>query len=103
VVLRATRTISAFSKITVPEYVQHRIEENTLESLREAALLSPTNGVAFARLAQAVVAQEPHESLRWLGEADFYSRHAARLSPTDADVLRIRGEIEQRAKNAKKP
>ena len=33
---RATRTISPLSSITVPEYVQQRIAENNLESLREA-------------------------------------------------------------------
>ena len=100
---RETRTISPFSKLTVPEYVQGRIQENSLESLREAVLLSPNNGVAFARLAQAVVAKKPKESPNWLKEADFYSRYATKLSPTNAEVLRIRGELEQRVINAKIP
>jgi WD40 repeat protein/tRNA A-37 threonylcarbamoyl transferase component Bud32 len=100
---RGTRTISPFSNITVPEYVQHRIQEDSLESLREAALLSPTNGLAFARLARAVVAQERHDNPHWLGEADFYSRHAARLSPNDTEVQEIRGEVEQAVKGATKP
>ena len=100
---RATRTISPFSSITVPEYVRHRVEENTLESLREATLLSPTNGLAFARLARVVAAQEPDENPNRIAEADFYSRHAARLSPKDGEVLRIRAEIEQRKKETNKP
>jgi hypothetical protein len=33
---RSTRTISPFSSITVPEYVQRRVEENTVESLQES-------------------------------------------------------------------
>ena len=45
---RSTRTISPFSSITVPEYVQRRIQEDTLESLQEAVRLAPTNGLAYA-------------------------------------------------------
>ena len=49
---RSTRTLSPLSSISVPEYIQRRIEENTLESLQEAVSLAPTNGLAFARLAR---------------------------------------------------
>jgi hypothetical protein len=46
---RSTRAISSFSSITLPEYVQRRIQENRLASLQEAVGLAPTNGLAFAR------------------------------------------------------
>ena len=49
---RNTRAVAPLSSLSVPEYVQRRIEENTLESLQEAVRLSPTNGLAFARLAK---------------------------------------------------
>src|ERR1700687_4825445 len=84
----ATRTISPFSDVSVPEYVHLRIQENTLESLQEAVRLSPTNGLAFARLARRVLEQE--DNPRRVGDADFDSRRAVELSPNDAEVLRIR-------------
>lgn len=100
---RSTRTISPFSSITVPEYVQRRIEENTLESLREAITLSPTNGLAFARLARQTLAQDAKDNPRRIGEADFFSRRAIELSPNDPEVQRIRAEIAEQIKNAPKP
>ena len=36
----AMRTISPFSKITVPQYIENRINENTAESLAEAEQLA---------------------------------------------------------------
>ena len=100
---RATRTISPFSSVTVPEYVQRRIAENTLESLQEAVLLSPTNGLAFARLAKQVLAQKEEANPRRVGEADFFSRYALNRSPNDAEVLKLRVEIEEQIKNMPRP
>ena len=76
------------------EYVQRRIQENTLESLQEAVRLSPTNGLAFARLAKLVVAQKEEDNPRRVGEADFFSRYALKWSPNDVEVAKIRAEIE---------
>jgi dipeptidyl aminopeptidase/acylaminoacyl peptidase len=100
---RATRTISPLSSITVPEYIQRRIEENTFDSLQEAVRLSPTNGLAFARLAKLVLAQRDADNPRRVGEADFFSRHAVKLAPRDSEVAKIRAEIEERIKNLPKP
>jgi hypothetical protein len=97
------RTISAFSSVTMPEYVQRRTQENTLESLQEAVRLSPTNGLAFARLARQVLAQNEKANPRRVGEADFLSRRAVKLAPQDAEVAKIRAEIEERIKNLPKP
>src|SRR6185369_11477120 len=52
------RTISPFSDVTVEEYIQHRIDENTLESLQEAVKAAPTNGLVLARLTRALLAQD---------------------------------------------
>jgi WD40 repeat protein/serine/threonine protein kinase len=68
---RATRTISPFSEITVPKYVQRRINENTLESLQEAVLLAPTNSVALGGLARAVLVHEPPRSPRLIGQGEW--------------------------------
>ena len=93
---RATRTISPSSPTTLPEYVQPRIEENTLASLHEAVHLSPTNALATARLAKQILAQDPKENPRRVGEADFFSRRAVELAPNEPEVLQSRTEVVQR-------
>jgi len=54
------RTISPFSKLTVPEWIENKIKEDTLESLRAAIQMDPANarlsahfGSALANLAVA--------------------------------------------------
>jgi len=92
----ATRTISPSSDVTVPEYVKRRIDENTRESLQEATLLSSTNALAFARLAQQLVA--PNQTVKpdaWK-DAEWFSRYATDLAPTDPEIRRIRESIAQR-------
>ena len=96
---RSTRTVSPLSSITVPEYVQRRIQDDTLESLQEAVSLSPTNGLAFARLARLTLATKTNA----VAEADFLSRYALKWSPTDAEVKKIREEIAARIQATKTP
>ena len=50
---RSTRTISPFSKITVPEYIENRIKENTPASLDEAERLTVGNAGLLQRIEQA--------------------------------------------------
>jgi hypothetical protein len=98
----AMRTISPSSDVTVPEYVQRQIEENTLQSLEAATWLSPTNALAFARRAQALewsvrrrgaVSRPPVDALP---NADWFSRYATHLAPTDPEIRLIRESIAQR-------
>jgi tetratricopeptide (TPR) repeat protein len=49
----ATRTISPFSKQTVPEYIEDRIKENTAKSLAEAERLAGDNDPLLKRIAAA--------------------------------------------------
>jgi dipeptidyl aminopeptidase/acylaminoacyl peptidase len=91
-----TRTISPFSDLTVQEYVQHRIAEGTLTDLREAVKLAPTNGLALARLARAVLAQEAAENPRQIGEAEWYSARALVLAPGNPETWSIHAEVLQR-------
>lgn len=49
----STRTISPFSKITVPEYIENRIKENTAESLDEAEQLAIGNAELLERIARS--------------------------------------------------
>jgi eukaryotic-like serine/threonine-protein kinase len=90
---RSTRTISPFSSITIPEYLQLRMEENTRESLDEAIRLSPTNGIACARFARKILAQDAGDNPRRLGEADFFSRRALEFAPNNPEVQRIRADV----------
>jgi len=92
----ATRTISPSSNVTVPEYVNRRIEENTRESLQEATLLSSTNALAFARLAQQLVATNQAMGAEALKDAEWFSRYATNLAPTDPEIRLIRESIAQR-------
>jgi len=96
------RSISPFSPITAPEYVTRRIQENTLASLREAVLLSPTNSLAFARLAMRVKDQSAKENPGHLEEAEFYARYALEHDPNNSEARQalnaIQLEKDQRAK-----
>ncbi len=50
---RATRTISPFSKITVPQYIENRIKEKTAPSLDEAEQLAVGNAEVLQRISEA--------------------------------------------------
>jgi predicted oxidoreductase (fatty acid repression mutant protein) len=71
------RTISPFSKITVPEWIENKIKEGTLDDLRAAMLVDPANarlvahfGMALANLAVAEDT-DPDEARRARAEADY--------------------------------
>jgi tetratricopeptide (TPR) repeat protein len=88
----ATRRLSPSSPIRMPEYVQRRIEENTVASLQEAVQLSPTNALAFANLARQILAIKPTAGSRQIAEADWYSCHAVELAPDASEVWWRRAE-----------
>jgi hypothetical protein len=105
----ASRAISPSSATPLSEYVQRRIDENTRESLREATLLSVTNAIAFARLAENLSTTQksgPHQARAFPEDAEWFSRYATNLAPSDPEVRRIRGsviETLQRSTNSSKP
>jgi len=49
----SARTISPFSKVTVPEYIENRTKENTAESLAEAERLASGNTDVLQRVSGA--------------------------------------------------
>ncbi|NOS71010.1 MAG: protein kinase [Verrucomicrobia bacterium] len=49
----AQRTISPYFKITVPEYIENRIKENTADSLNEAGQLAIGNNAVLERISEA--------------------------------------------------
>jgi hypothetical protein len=90
---RSTRPIAPLSSISVPEYVQRRISEDTLDSLREAVILSPTNTVALARFARRIVQMAPSLNPDQKTEAAFHLRRALQLAPANPEVLQMVNEI----------
>jgi hypothetical protein len=87
----------------VPEYVQQCLEQDTLESLNQAADLSPTNGVVYARLALATLkaAGGTNETERL--RAEFFTRHALKLAPDSGEVQKIREQVLAEVKRAPAP
>ena len=83
--------------------LQRRRAENTLEDLKEAVRLAPTNGLAFARLARQILVQSEKDNPRRVGEADFYSRYALRWAPDNTQVQKIQAEIARQINDLPKP
>jgi len=92
----ATRNISPFSTMTVTEYVQRRVEENTLAGLKEAVTLSPANGLALARLARALLAANQDHRPDEIAEADKDSLLATSAAPNEAETWWARAEVLER-------
>jgi WD40 repeat protein/predicted Ser/Thr protein kinase len=92
---RATRTISPFQSEAVAQYVQRRIEENTLASLEEAIRLDPTNVLALARLAKAVLQTEPSGPPGCAAQAAFLAARARQFAPKQTEDREILRQIQQ--------
>jgi eukaryotic-like serine/threonine-protein kinase len=97
---RTTRAISPNSPITVGEYVQRQTQEDRLEGLLEAVLVSPTNGLTLARLAQLRLAANPTQEPEALGQAECYARHALELSPQEPGCWAVRAKVLERTGSA---
>lgn len=76
---RGTRTVAWDSDVTVPAYVESLLAQNTVDALRKAIRLAPTNALALARLARATLA-DTNNPCR-VKEADFLSRRAVEPVP----------------------
>ena len=97
---RGERPLSPSSAITARDYIKRRIEENTLTGLQEAVRMSPTNGLALARLAR-LTSEDPAANSRALAKAVFLSSRAVELTPRTAEVWRLRAEVLEKAGNVK--
>src|SRR4030095_1126968 len=89
---RKTRTISPFSQVTVPEWLENRIKEGTIEGLRAALRVDPANARVTAylgrRLADQALKQgsDPDAARRARGEADFLTSRALKLAADNDDA-----------------
>src|SRR6266700_430994 len=94
-----SRTISPFSQVTVPEWLENRVKEGTVEGLRAALEVDPANARVTAylgrRLADHAFEQggDPDEARRARGEADFLTSRAQKLAPDNDEVKKLRDEV----------
>ena len=96
---RRSRTISPFSQITVPEWLENRIKEGTVEGLRAAMQVDPANARITAHLGRRLADQAlkqlraPDETRRDRREADFLTSRALKLAPDSEEVKKLRDAV----------
>ena len=96
---RWRRSISPFSELTVSQWTENRIREGTLDGLRAAMLMEPTNAIVAANLGRAVAnyalakGTDSNEGRRARAEADFQMRRALKLDPKSEEVKKVGEEI----------
>src|SRR5271166_2698492 len=92
---RRSRTISPLSEMTVAEWVENRIKDGTLDGLRAAVEVDPTNARLAAHFGGALAdyalieGTDPAEAGRARAEADFQTRRALKLAPDNDEVKAI--------------
>jgi Flp pilus assembly protein TadD len=88
----ATRTISPFSKMTVTEYIENLITENTDESLAEAEMLALCNTDLSERIARArrilLLHTEAEADPAWLKEQAAWSARSGSWKEAAMDFFR---------------
>src|SRR5262249_2035188 len=83
---RRSRTVSPFSNLTVPEWIENRIKEGTLEGLRWAIQLEPTNAQVAASFGKILAdralegAADSDETRRFRAQGNFQTCRASKLN-----------------------
>jgi WD40 repeat protein len=91
----ATRTLSAWSSIPLSEQFARLVNENTFESLQEAAQFSSLSATLMARLASRLAQQKSTSGSRIADEADWFSKQALKFSPRQPELWLRRAEVLQ--------
>jgi WD40 repeat protein len=94
-----SRPVSFGASLDLRSYVDSLLRADRLDPLRDAVFLAPTNALAHARLARALLQQSPQEP-RPLLAADWNSRYAMNLAPDDSEVRQIREVVIDKLRNA---
>jgi len=94
---RSNRTVSPLSHVTVSEYVEAAFEADTVQSLREAARLSPASELAFKRLAQKLLQLDSPLDSPHVAEVQWCSYQMIRLNPKNPANWYFRGQLLERA------
>jgi hypothetical protein len=79
---RRSRTISPLSQVTVSEWIENRIDEGTVERLRNALQVGAANARVTAHLGR-----------RARREADLLTSRALKLAPDNDEVKELRNEV----------
>jgi len=90
---RSTRTISPYSAVTMPQYVQSLTAETNMASWREALMLAPTNAPVLARVAEMLLTAPSSNTPLTIAQAQFLMHRAETLAPKDPAVLESRKRI----------
>jgi WD40 repeat protein len=94
---RRSRTISPFSQLTVSEWLEQTIKEGTVEGLRAAMQVDPSNARVTAHLGRCLADfardRYPDEGRRIRGEADFLTCRALSLAPNNDAIKKLRDEV----------
>jgi len=90
---RSTRTISPYSAVTMPQYVQSLTAETNMASWREALMLAPTNAPVLARVAEMLLTAPSSNTPLTIAQAQFLMHRAETLAPKDPAVLESRMRI----------
>jgi Novel STAND NTPase 1/WD domain, G-beta repeat len=94
-----SRTISPFSQATVSDWLENIIKDRTIEELRVAIQVDPTNARVTAHLGRLLADQalkqsgDPDVARRARGEADFLTNRALKLAPDSDEVKKLRDEV----------
>jgi hypothetical protein len=106
---RRSRTISPLSEMTVAEWVENRIKDGTLDGLRAAVEVDPTNARLAAHFGEVLAhfalekETDPNEARRTAAEADFQTGRALRLASDNDEVSKLRAEVVQLLKLSSQP
>jgi hypothetical protein len=90
---RGSRTISPYSQIDMPHYITALTTETNVNSWREALMLCPTNGKAFAKLARHHLQKSRSPDSSDAVQADWASRQAVKFAPLDTSIWEQRVEV----------
>jgi len=80
------RSMSPESTIDRKTHVAGLIRSGSTVSLKEAVWLEPTNALAHARLAHAILAGDQNLTYRDLSAANWHQRYARKLQPDNREV-----------------
>ena len=95
----STRTVSPLAKLTVAEWIENIINNGTLDGLRAAMQVEPSDprlAAHFGRaLADHALKQETgaDDARQSRGDADFQTLRALKLAPDNEEVKKLRAEV----------
>ncbi len=90
---RSTRNISPYSQVRMSDYIWSRAKETNQTSWREALMLCPTQGYAFAQLSKHHLRQSQTPASPAAAQADWASRQAVKCAPQDWWSWHFRGKV----------